>query len=96
MVDDSARHSSTCVRRIDSVGFGGSRKLSEAVGLHDVAAPRVAAPVKDADLEMMSMNLKEGGRCVVNRDEDMVAVDFGDDVSLAEKEAAVLSIAMKI
>ncbi|RWV82380.1 hypothetical protein GW17_00056125 [Ensete ventricosum] len=53
--------------------------------------PQDRAPVKDADLEMMSMNLKEGGRCVVNRDEDMVAIDFDGDVSLAEKEATVLA-----
>ncbi|RZS15088.1 hypothetical protein BHM03_00046878 [Ensete ventricosum] len=53
--------------------------------------PQDRAPVKDADLESMSMNLKEGGRCIVNRDEDMVAIDFDGDVSLAEKEATVLS-----
>ncbi|RWW63293.1 hypothetical protein BHE74_00029539 [Ensete ventricosum] len=44
---------------------------------------------------MISMNLKEGGRCVVNRDEDLTVVDFDGDVSLAEKEAAVLSTAVK-
>ncbi|RWW62933.1 hypothetical protein BHE74_00029912 [Ensete ventricosum] len=30
------------------------------------------APIKDADLEPMSMNLKKGGRCVVNHGEDVV------------------------
>ncbi|RWV87272.1 hypothetical protein BHE74_00021656 [Ensete ventricosum] len=35
----------------------------------------------------MAMNLKEGSHYVVNRDEDLMAVDFDDDVSLAEKEA---------
>ncbi|RRT66360.1 hypothetical protein B296_00021884 [Ensete ventricosum] len=34
----------------------------------------------------MSMNLKDGGRCVVNCGEDVTAVDFDGDVSLAEKE----------
>ncbi|RZR70742.1 hypothetical protein BHM03_00001253 [Ensete ventricosum] len=53
--------------------------------------PQDRVPVKDANLEMMSMNLKEGGYCVVNRDEDLTAVDFESDVSLVEKEAAVLS-----
>ncbi|RRT61846.1 hypothetical protein B296_00038360 [Ensete ventricosum] len=53
--------------------------------------PQDRAPVKDADLESMSMNLKEGGRYVVNYDEDLMAVDFGDNVSLAEKKAVVLS-----
>ncbi|RWW09875.1 hypothetical protein GW17_00026612 [Ensete ventricosum] len=53
--------------------------------------PQDRAPVKDADLESMSMNLKEGGHYVVNHDEDLMAVDFGDNVSLAEKEAVVLS-----
>ncbi|RWV96670.1 hypothetical protein GW17_00040598 [Ensete ventricosum] len=33
----------------------------------------------------MSKNLKEEGRCVVNRGEDMTTIDFGDNVSLAEK-----------
>ncbi|RRT65051.1 hypothetical protein B296_00040728 [Ensete ventricosum] len=51
--------------------------------------PQDRAPIKDVDLEMMSMNLKEGGCCVVNRDKDLTAVDFGGDVSLAEKEVAV-------
>ncbi|RWW50925.1 hypothetical protein BHE74_00042769 [Ensete ventricosum] len=49
------------------------------------------APVKDADIELMSMNLKEGGRCVVNHNEDLTTVDFGGNVSLAEKEATVLA-----
>ncbi|RZS01621.1 hypothetical protein BHM03_00031512 [Ensete ventricosum] len=34
----------------------------------------------------MPMNLKEGDRYVVNHGEDLTAVDFGDYVSLAEKE----------
>ncbi|RWW46417.1 hypothetical protein BHE74_00047655 [Ensete ventricosum] len=34
----------------------------------------------------MSMNLKDRGRCVVNCGEDVTAVDFDGDVSLAEKE----------
>ncbi|RRT51012.1 hypothetical protein B296_00030863, partial [Ensete ventricosum] len=33
----------------------------------------------------MSMNLKEEDRCVVNHGEDMMVIDFNDDVSLAEK-----------
>ncbi|RWW34607.1 hypothetical protein GW17_00000621 [Ensete ventricosum] len=48
------------------------------------------ALVKDVDLEPMSMNLKEGDRYVVNRDEDLTAVDFDGDVSLAEKEQSIL------
>ncbi|RWW43952.1 hypothetical protein BHE74_00050333 [Ensete ventricosum] len=53
--------------------------------------PQDRVLVKDANIEMISMNLKEGGCCVVNRDEDLTAVDFESDVSLVEKEAAVLS-----
>ncbi|RWV93655.1 hypothetical protein BHE74_00015478 [Ensete ventricosum] len=48
------------------------------------------AHVKDVDLEIISMNLKEGGRCVVNCGEDLTAVDFGSDVSLVEKEQTIL------
>ncbi|RRT35801.1 hypothetical protein B296_00033918 [Ensete ventricosum] len=55
--------------------------------------PQDRALVKDVDPESMSMNLKEGGRCVVNRDKDLTAVDFDSNVSLAEKEVVVLSIA---
>ncbi|RWV96757.1 hypothetical protein GW17_00040511 [Ensete ventricosum] len=33
----------------------------------------------------MSMNLKEEGCCVVNRSEDLMVIEFGGDVSLAEK-----------
>ncbi|RWW59943.1 hypothetical protein BHE74_00033095 [Ensete ventricosum] len=39
--------------------------------------PQDQAPVKDADLEHMPMNLKEGDRYVVNHGEDMTVVDFG-------------------
>ncbi|RZR96670.1 hypothetical protein BHM03_00025746 [Ensete ventricosum] len=38
----------------------------------------------------MTMNLKEGSRCVVNYGEDLTTVDFDDDVSLAEKEQTIL------
>ncbi|RRT38042.1 hypothetical protein B296_00033254 [Ensete ventricosum] len=44
----------------------------------------------------MTMNLKEGSCCVVNRNEDLIAIDFDGDVSLAEKEAFVLSTTVKI
>ncbi|RRT83013.1 hypothetical protein B296_00018115 [Ensete ventricosum] len=37
----------------------------------------------------MTMNLKEGSRCGVNRDEDLTTVDFDGDVSLAEKETII-------
>ncbi|RWW48949.1 hypothetical protein BHE74_00044962 [Ensete ventricosum] len=50
---------------------------------------------KDADLEPMTMNLKEGSRCVVNRGEDLTMIDFDDDVSLAEKKVVVLSTVVK-
>ncbi|RWW01480.1 hypothetical protein GW17_00035480 [Ensete ventricosum] len=33
----------------------------------------------------MSMNLKEGGHCVINRGEDLTAIDFDGNVSLVEK-----------
>ncbi|RWW55198.1 hypothetical protein BHE74_00038182 [Ensete ventricosum] len=46
------------------------------------------APVKDVDLEPMSMNMKEEDHCVVNHGEDVTTIDFGSDVSLAEKEGA--------
>ncbi|RWW50037.1 hypothetical protein BHE74_00043734 [Ensete ventricosum] len=48
--------------------------------------PQNRAPIKDVDLEPMSINLKEGGYSVINRGEDLTTVDFGSDVSLAEKE----------
>ncbi|RWW61152.1 hypothetical protein BHE74_00031802 [Ensete ventricosum] len=41
----------------------------------------------------MTMNLKEGSRCAVNHNEDLTAIDFDDDVSLAEKEVIMLSTA---
>ncbi|RRT49198.1 hypothetical protein B296_00025676 [Ensete ventricosum] len=44
----------------------------------------------------MTMNLKEGSRCAANRNEDLTAIDFDDDVSLAETEVIMLSTAMKI
>ncbi|RRT42772.1 hypothetical protein B296_00018656 [Ensete ventricosum] len=50
--------------------------------------PQDRAPIKDVDLESMSMNLKEGGRCVVNRGEGLMTIDFGGHVSLAEKKGA--------
>ncbi|RWV87069.1 hypothetical protein GW17_00050977 [Ensete ventricosum] len=34
------------------------------------------APVKDADLELKPMNLKEGDRYVINHDEGLTAIDF--------------------
>ncbi|RRT49948.1 hypothetical protein B296_00050512 [Ensete ventricosum] len=46
------------------------------------------APVKDADLEPMPMNLKEGDSYVVNHGEDLMAVDFDGYVSLAKKMQA--------
>ncbi|RRT67504.1 hypothetical protein B296_00039225 [Ensete ventricosum] len=33
----------------------------------------------------MSMNLKEEDCCIVNRDKDLIMIDFGGDVSLAKK-----------
>ncbi|RWW28104.1 hypothetical protein GW17_00007435 [Ensete ventricosum] len=39
----------------------------------------------------MIINPNEGSRCVVNRSEDMTAVDFDNDVNLVEKEVIVLS-----
>ncbi|RRT42602.1 hypothetical protein B296_00021141 [Ensete ventricosum] len=47
------------------------------------------------NLEPMTMNLKEGSRCVVNRGEDLTMIDFDDDVSLAEKKVVVLSTVVK-
>ncbi|RRT73349.1 hypothetical protein B296_00013412 [Ensete ventricosum] len=44
----------------------------------------------------MIMNLKDGSRCIVNRNEDLTAIDFDDDVSLAENEVVVLSTAVNI
>ncbi|RZS09175.1 hypothetical protein BHM03_00040226 [Ensete ventricosum] len=43
----------------------------------------------------MTTNLKEVFCFVVNRDKDMMTIDFDDDVSLAEKEAVVLSTALR-
>ncbi|RWW89040.1 hypothetical protein BHE74_00002058 [Ensete ventricosum] len=48
--------------------------------------PQDQAPVKNVDLELMSMNLKEEDRYVINHGEDLTAVDFGSYVSLIEKE----------
>ncbi|RWW54212.1 hypothetical protein BHE74_00039216 [Ensete ventricosum] len=42
----------------------------------------------------MTMNLKERSRYVVNRGKYLTTVDFDGDVSLAEKEAVVLSTAV--
>ncbi|RRT54058.1 hypothetical protein B296_00041973 [Ensete ventricosum] len=44
----------------------------------------------------MIMNLKQGSRYVVNRNEDLTTIDFDGDVSLTKKEVVVLSITMKI
>ncbi|RRT58064.1 hypothetical protein B296_00023822 [Ensete ventricosum] len=44
----------------------------------------------------MIINLKEGSRCAVNHNEDLTAIDFNGDASLAEKEAVVLSTVVKI
>ncbi|RWW07762.1 hypothetical protein GW17_00028839 [Ensete ventricosum] len=44
----------------------------------------------------MTMNLKEGNRYVVNYDEDLMAVNFDGDVSLAEKEQTILLEASSI
>ncbi|RWV99161.1 hypothetical protein GW17_00037938 [Ensete ventricosum] len=35
------------------------------------------APMKDADLEQMPMNLKEGDRYIVNHGEGLTTIDFG-------------------
>ncbi|RWW61255.1 hypothetical protein BHE74_00031709 [Ensete ventricosum] len=43
----------------------------------------------------MTTNLKEVFCFVVNRDKDLMTIDFDDDVSLAEKEVIVLSIALR-
>ncbi|RWW02734.1 hypothetical protein GW17_00034162 [Ensete ventricosum] len=43
------------------------------------------ALMNDTNLEPISMYLKGGDRCVVNCGEGLAAVDFGGDVSLAEK-----------
>ncbi|RWW00724.1 hypothetical protein GW17_00036297 [Ensete ventricosum] len=48
--------------------------------------PQDQAPVKDADLEPMPMNLKERDRYVVNHDEGLTVVDFDGYVILAEKK----------
>ncbi|RZS14493.1 hypothetical protein BHM03_00046185 [Ensete ventricosum] len=50
-----------------------------------IMPPQDQAPVKDADLEPMPMNLKEEDHYVVNHDEGLTAVDFGGYVILAEK-----------
>ncbi|RRT51184.1 hypothetical protein B296_00044861 [Ensete ventricosum] len=50
--------------------------------------PQDQTPVKDADLEQMQMNMKEGDRYVVNHGEGLTIVDFGGHVSLVEKEGA--------
>ncbi|RZS04076.1 hypothetical protein BHM03_00034355 [Ensete ventricosum] len=42
----------------------------------------------EPNFEQMPMNLKEGDCYVVNHSEGLTAVDFGDHVSLAEKEGA--------
>ncbi|RZS09328.1 hypothetical protein BHM03_00040399 [Ensete ventricosum] len=47
--------------------------------------PQDQALVKDADLEPMLMNLKEGDCYVVNHGEGMTVVDFGGYISMAEK-----------
>ncbi|RRT35411.1 hypothetical protein B296_00053245 [Ensete ventricosum] len=51
-----------------------------------IMPPQDHAPVKDADLEQMPINLKEGDH--FNHSEGLAAVDFGGHVNLAEKEGA--------
>ncbi|RWV78569.1 hypothetical protein GW17_00060437 [Ensete ventricosum] len=51
----------------------------------------ISPPVKDADLEQMPTNLKEGDRYVVNHDEGLTAIDFDGHVSLVEKESASMA-----
>ncbi|RRT65655.1 hypothetical protein B296_00011419 [Ensete ventricosum] len=53
--------------------------------------PQDQTPMKDTDLEHMSMNLKEGDRCVVNHGEGLMAVNFDSHVSLVEKEGACMA-----
>ncbi|RWW46099.1 hypothetical protein BHE74_00047995 [Ensete ventricosum] len=53
-----------------------------------IMPPQDQALVKDANLEQMPMNLKEGGRYVVNHGEGLAAVNFSGHVSLVEKEGA--------
>ncbi|RZS28755.1 hypothetical protein BHM03_00062393 [Ensete ventricosum] len=40
--------------------------------------------------------MKKGSRCVINRNEDLMAIDFNNDIVLVEKEIVVLSIAYEI
>ncbi|RZS07615.1 hypothetical protein BHM03_00038481 [Ensete ventricosum] len=54
----------------------------------DYHAPQDLVSVKDANLEQMPMNLKEGDCYVVNHGEGLTTVDFGGHGSLAEKEGA--------
>ncbi|RWW11033.1 hypothetical protein BHE74_00036728 [Ensete ventricosum] len=51
-------------------------------------APQDQAPVKDADLEHMPMNLKEGDSYVVNYGEGLTVVDFGGHVRPTVKGGA--------
>ncbi|RWW64069.1 hypothetical protein BHE74_00028717 [Ensete ventricosum] len=53
-----------------------------------IMPPQDQTPVKNADLELMPMNLKEEDCYVVNHVENLMVVDFDDYVSLAEKEDA--------
>ncbi|RZR74162.1 hypothetical protein BHM03_00032943 [Ensete ventricosum] len=57
--------------------------------------PQDQAPAKDADLEHMPMNLKEGDRYVVNHVEGLTTVDFGGHVRLGLEETTMLSIMVK-
>ncbi|RWV90444.1 hypothetical protein GW17_00047354 [Ensete ventricosum] len=50
--------------------------------------PQDQAPVKDADLELMPMNRKEGDRYVGNHSEGLMAIDFDNYVSLVAKMRA--------
>ncbi|RWW70515.1 hypothetical protein BHE74_00021792 [Ensete ventricosum] len=50
--------------------------------------PQDQTPVKEADLEPMSRNLKEGDRYVVHHGDGLTSVDLDDHVNLAEKEGA--------
>ncbi|RRT53215.1 hypothetical protein B296_00008334 [Ensete ventricosum] len=50
--------------------------------------PQDQTPMKEADLEPMSRNLKEGDHYIVHHGEGLTSVDFDDHVNLAEKDGA--------
>ncbi|RWV77635.1 hypothetical protein GW17_00061510 [Ensete ventricosum] len=86
-----------CGEDLMAIDFGGDVSLAKKEQMillepssivrldQTIMPPQDQAPMKDTDLELMSMNLKEGDRCVVNRNESMTTVDFSGDVSLVEK-----------